>query len=243
MARSSLALKWEGVQFGVLADLFQIIKNTEIEQIVSETPTGAYARRLSFLYEWLTGRTLVLPDMGKVKAVPVIDPELQFALAKGSTVPRQKVINNLLGTSAFCPLVRRTPKLARYVAAQLPKRASEISGHTHPDLLASAAAFMLFADSKASFAVEGEHPPSPRIARWGQPLPRPARCNSREERERLQSIVIGDARFVPLGLRTEGGFVGERVGQICGVENSMLRPKSRRPGDASRLRRPVVGIS
>jgi hypothetical protein len=31
--------------------------------------------------------------------------------------------------------VRRTPKLDRYVAAQLPKRASEISGHTHPDLL------------------------------------------------------------------------------------------------------------
>jgi hypothetical protein len=33
---------------------------------------------------------------------------------------------------------------------------------------------------------------------------------SREELERLQRIVIGDARFVPLGLRTEGGFVGER---------------------------------
>ena len=51
----------------------------------------------------------------------MIDPELQFALAKGSTVRRQKVINNLPGTSAFCPLVRRTPKLDRYVAAQLPR--------------------------------------------------------------------------------------------------------------------------
>ncbi|MGX8008900.1 Fic family protein [Mesorhizobium sp. ORM8.1] len=31
----------------------------------------------------------------------------------------------------------------------------------------------------------------------------------RAELERLQRIVIGDARFVHLGLRTEGGFVGE----------------------------------
>ena len=31
-----------------------------------------------------------------------------------------------------------------------------------------------------------------------------------EELERLQRIVIGDARFVKLGLRTEGGFVGTR---------------------------------
>ncbi len=85
----TFSLKWEGVQLGVLAALFQIVEDAEIEQIVSETPNGAYARRLWFLYEWLTGRTLALPDMGKVKAVPVIDPELQFALVKGSTVTRQ----------------------------------------------------------------------------------------------------------------------------------------------------------
>ncbi len=206
----TFALKWEGVQLGVLAALFQIVKDVEIGQIVSETPTGAYARRLWFLYEWLTGRTLALPDMGKVRAVPVIDPELQFGLAKGSTVTRQKVINNLPGTSAFCPLVRRTPKLDRYVASQLPKRASEISGHTHPDLLARAAAFLLLADSKASFAIEGEHPPARRIARWGEAIAEAGQVQlSREELERLQRIVIGDARFVPLGLRTEGGFVGE----------------------------------
>ena len=32
---------------------------------------------------------------------------------------------------------------------------------------------------------------------------------SRTELERLQRIVIGDSRFVPLGLRAEGGFVGD----------------------------------
>ena len=32
----------------------------------------------------------------------------------------------------------------------------------------------------------------------------------REELERVQRIVIGDARFVPLGLKAEGEFVAER---------------------------------
>jgi hypothetical protein len=109
----------------------------------------------------------------------VIDPELQVPIAKGSMLTRQKVINNLPGTSAFCPLVRRTPTLNRYVAAQLRKRAGDISSHTHPDLLARAAAFMMLADSKASFAIEGEIlqlsaspdgvKPSPRLARFNSP--------------------------------------------------------------------------
>jgi hypothetical protein len=34
---------------------------------------------------------------------------------------------------------------------------------------------------------------------------------SRAELERLQRIVIGDTRFVRLGLRKEGGFVGYRA--------------------------------
>ncbi|HEV8130228.1 MAG TPA: Fic family protein [Acidobacteriota bacterium] len=204
------ALKWEGVELGILAALFRSIKAEEIAQLVAETPTGAYARRLWFLYEWLTGRELQTEKLGKVKAVPVVDPELQFALSNGPIVSRQKVINNLPGTAKFCPLVRRTPRLEEYARAQLARRAREISGHTHPDILARAAAFLLLSDSKASFQIEGEHPPAQRIARWAQAIAEAGQIQlSRVELERLQQIVIGDARFVHLGLREHGGFVGD----------------------------------
>jgi hypothetical protein len=49
----TFALKWEGAQLGVLAALFEVIEDAEIEQIVSETPTGAYARRLWFFTKGL----------------------------------------------------------------------------------------------------------------------------------------------------------------------------------------------
>jgi hypothetical protein len=203
------ALKWEGVQLGVLAALFRAVAAEAIAAIIRTTPTGAYARRLWFLYEWLTGQTLPLPALGKVRAVPVVDPELQFALADGTMVARQKVINNLPGTAAFCPMVHRTEKLDEYTRQDLSGRARDVVGSTHPDVIARAAAFLLLSDSKASFTIEGERPPAQRVARWGQAIGEAGSIAlTVAELERLQQVVVGDTRFVRLGVRTEGGFIG-----------------------------------
>jgi hypothetical protein len=96
----TFAIKREGVQLGVLAALFRTVGGQAIADLVSETPTGAFSRRIWFLYEWLTGHQLNLPPLGKVKAIPVIDPELQYGLTNGVSVSRQKIINNLPGTAA-----------------------------------------------------------------------------------------------------------------------------------------------
>jgi hypothetical protein len=203
------ALKWEGVQLGVLAALFRIVGPDDIAAIVQKTPTGAYTRRLWFLYEWLTGRTLPLPAVGKVRAVPVVDPDLQFALMEGVMVSRQKILDNLPGTPAFCPLVSRTERLEGCARQDLSGRARAVAGSTHPDVLARAAAFLLLSDSKASFTIEGERPPAQRVARWGQAIGEAGSVTlSLAELERLQKIVVGDSRFVRLGLRAEGGFIG-----------------------------------
>jgi hypothetical protein len=61
-----------------------------------------------------------------------------------------------------------------------------------------------------SFAIEGERPPQDRIQRWGRAIGEAGRRSIElDELLRLQAIVIGDARFVRLGIREEGGFVGE----------------------------------
>ena len=204
------ALKWEGVNLGVLAALFQIVAADEIAAIVRATPAGAFARRLWYLYEWLTGRILDVPSPGgRLRFVSLVDPELQVALTKGTPSPRHRVIDNLPGTKAFCPMVRRTPELQAVIAKGLDVRAREIIGRTRKDLVARAAAFLLLSDSKSSFAIEGERPSSARTARWAQAIGEAGvRPISVPELERLQRVVIGDARFVKLGLRDEGGFVG-----------------------------------
>lgn len=204
------ALKWEGVELGLLGALFRILDPAVVEGIVRTTPTGIYARRLWFLCEWLTGRQLELADAPAVTAVPVLDPRHHVAPTGGSLSARHRVIDNLPGDSGFCPLVRRTEAIDAFAALDLGARTREAIGSTPADVVSRAAAFLLLSDSRASFALEGESPPADRTARWGRAIAEAGRRDlSVEELVRLQRIVIGDARFVELGLRTEGGFVGE----------------------------------
>ncbi|MXX56522.1 MAG: cell filamentation protein Fic [Gemmatimonadetes bacterium] len=210
-AQLEFALKWEGVNLGVLSALFKTLDRTKIERIVRDKPTGGYARRVWFLYEWLTNTRLDLADAGKVTAVPVLDPARQFALEVGHLSRRHRVRDNLPGTREFCPLVWRTQALEHQIEMNLREKALRVIGRAHPDIVRRAAAFLLLADSKASFGIEGERPSQDRAMRWGQAIGEAGvRGLEVDELEELQEIVIGDARFVALGLRSEGGWIGKR---------------------------------
>jgi len=205
------ALKREGVDLSVLHALFQVVEPDVLEDLVCATPTGKYTRRIWFLYEWLTGERLDLQDAGKVRAVPAVDPELQVTLAEGELSSRHRVVDNLPGTPDFCPMVRWTPALRRHAALAWDQRARQVLGRTHPDVISRAAAFLLLSDSRSSFQIEGERPPFDRVERWGRAIGEAGEVElSLTELERLQRVVIGESRFVTLGLREEGGFVGER---------------------------------
>lgn len=205
------AVKWEGISLAVLRALFRRVGPTDIVRMVRDKPTGKYTRRIWFLYEWLMDERLDLPDAGKVKAVPVVDPELQFAPEIGPLSRRHRVRNNLPGTRRFCPMVRRTPELDRYARMRLDAEARRIVGRTHPEIVRRAAQILHYDDSKASFEIEGEHARQDRRLRWAWATANASRRDlTVNELGRLQMIVIGDARFVQLGLRTEGGWIGER---------------------------------
>lgn len=205
----TFALKYEGLDLAVLKRLFEAAGPGRIEQLVRDAPTGSYVRRIWFLYEWLTGARLDLPDAAGGRYVDALDPELQWGV-EGETSPRHRVRNNLPGTPAFCPLAFRTEALERFLALDLAARAEDVVAAVPRDLLARTAAFLLLKDSRSSYAIEGEHPPQDRIQRWGRAIAEAGRQPlDPDELLRLQRIVIGDARFVRLGFREEGGFVGD----------------------------------
>ncbi|TGQ32744.1 Fic family protein [Mesorhizobium sp. M00.F.Ca.ET.216.01.1.1] len=205
----TFALKYEGLDLAVLKRLFHATGPAPIEALVRESPTGSYARRIWFLYEWLAKSRLDLPDASAGRYARVVDPDLQWA-AQEQTAPRYRVKDNLPGTPDFCPLVFRTKALEEFIDLDLPQRAQAIVADVPRDLLARTAAFLLLKDSRSSYAIEGERPPQDRIQRWGRAIGEAGRRPiDRDELLRLQRIVLGDARFVKLGFRQEGGFVGE----------------------------------
>ncbi|MGY4404319.1 hypothetical protein ACVIYL_005122 [Bradyrhizobium sp. USDA 3315] len=205
----TFALKYEGLDLALLKRLFLAVKDEDVAEIVRQKPTGIYTRRIWFLYEWLLGHELRLPAADKVSYVDAVDTDIQFAGAPQSSA-RHRVRNNLPGTPEFCPLVFKTSALNEFIAQDWKDRARAVVSQVPKDLLARTAAFLLLKDSKSSYVIEGESPPQDRIQRWGRAIGEAGRAPlDEQEFHRLQRLLIGDERFVKLGFRKDGGFVGE----------------------------------
>lgn len=100
----------------------------------------------------------------------MVDPDLQVASEEGETSSRHRVVNNLPGSRAFCPLVRWTPELRAHTGRRWDERARELIGRTHRDVASRTAAFLLLSDSRSSFQIEGERPAQDRVERWGRAI-------------------------------------------------------------------------
>jgi len=145
-----------------------------------------------------------------VAAVDLLDPKAYFT-GKPRLSKRHRVRDNLLGTGRFSPVIRRTPALEQMLAIDLAARARDTVGRTGGHLIARAASFMLQADSRASFQIEGERPARNRLERWGRAVLQAGRNRlTLDEIIRLHGVLVEDTRFVRVGLRTDGVFVGQR---------------------------------
>jgi Fic family protein len=203
------ALKYEGVHLLVFKKIFKKLTTEGVLEILRIEPTGIYSRKIWFLYEWLMNETLDIPDLTIKKAIPLIDEKLQFAIP-GISSPRHRIINNLPGTISYCPLIRKSEKLENYISENYSEKKQAYLSGLRKDVLQRASAFLLLKDSKASFTIEGESPKSKRAARWGQAIGQAGTKNlSKEEFIRLQQTVIENDRFIEMGFREKGGFIGE----------------------------------
>ncbi len=206
----SFALRHENIDLLILKRAFEAIDEKALVDFIKSAPTGVETRRTWFFYEMLLGKELALEDAAMVRAVDALDPKSYFT-SKGRLSRRHRVRDNLLGAGGYVPVLRRTEKLEAFLNRNLAEKAAETIGRTGRHLVARAASFLLLADSRASFEIEGERPPHGRLERWGRAVLQAGKNElSLEELVRLHSVVIEDTRFTHAGLRFDGVFLGER---------------------------------
>jgi Fic family protein len=209
-AHITFALKYEGINLLFFKKLFERIDKDVIEKMVVKEPLSQYSRKIWFLCEWLTQKLLDISDLKEGNYVPLVDDKLQYARSEGINSNRHRILNNLPGTVDFCPMITKTEMLEEYIKEDLSERTTKVIKDIHRDILLRTSAFLLLKDSKASFNIEGEVPSHTRANRWGKVIGQAgSKPLSVDELVRLQQIVIENSRFVEMGLRTEGGFVGE----------------------------------
>lgn len=208
LAHLVFALKYEGIDLLIIKEFFTFSDDSSVKTFIMNEPTGKYSRQIWFLYEWLLNKKLDIPDLKRGTYAEIVDSKLQYpGPVRNST--RHRVKNNLPGTVEFCPMIRKTKPLEKYISTNLPEKLSQNLFDKNKDLIHRTAAFLLLKDSKASFSIEGEHPPSIKARNWGVAIGAAGKTTiSIAEIERLQKIIIGKKPLEDMGIRNEEGFIG-----------------------------------
>ena len=203
------ALKHEGVDLRVLSRLFACDVREELCTWISARPAGLYTRRAWFLYEWLTGQLLPLTEPYGLQYQPALDPTM-YVTARPSRSARHKIDDNMPGLPGYCPLIRRTERLAPERLQGLADAAAAAIARADPGVLRRAVGYMLLNESKGSFGIEGETPPKDRLERWGRLIAEAKDIDlSLDMFERLhRSLFEKQSKFTRYSYRTDNGFVG-----------------------------------
>ena len=216
------ALRYEPLDLAIFHAALVRLGRDALTSWVRAEPTGAYSRRLWFFYETLTGDILELPPVRTGNYVDALDPALHF-VASPVNSPRHRVRDNLIGTVALCPTIRRTRKLEAMIAQNLNQTITHLTRQYSPDTLARAVNFLYTKETRSSFAIEGEVPSRNREERFLQALHSLADFNPTDKAAliALQGHIV-EPRYAAHDYRNFQNFVGvttrrfgENVHFIC----------------------------
>ncbi|WP_434601762.1 Fic family protein [Pseudomonas sp. Z4-7] len=211
-------LRHEVPHLEFLTRLFEKTGPVFVQDWVTVEPTGQYARRAAFLYEWLTGDALVVPERLGGNYVDAIDEAKLVSASRDQVVKvqRWRVNDNLPGTREFCPCVVKTEAVMRAVELDVPRLFVELTDEFGEDLLMRSAVWMTLRESKASFAIEGEADRVGRVQRFADVMARRTGQGavplSNAALAELQQEILGDRTTIThFGVRQSPVFVGETV--------------------------------
>ena len=206
------ALKYDGVSLSSLKIIFDAAAETEIVDYIKSKPTGKYARRIWFFYEFLTGRKLPIEDLPNGNYLEALEPDIYYTLSQGRKSRRHRIINNLLGTREFCPIVRKTEKLRRMEQVNFRDRCERIIESYPPQLLRRALSYLYNKETKSSFEIENIKPDASRTEKFISSLEMGRRQDfcDRELLIDLQNRIV-DPRFINEDYRTTQNYVGQTI--------------------------------
>jgi hypothetical protein len=206
------ALKYDGTNLAILAGLFEVVSKKELIDYIKSKPTGKYARRLWFMYEFLTESTLPLEDLKQSNYVDLIDSEKYFTVSPARKVQRHRINDNLLGDNRFCPTIRRTDTLQAFQEIDFTEKCKHVVSAYTPELIKRALGYLYSKETKSSFEIENITPNSNRTERFITMLELAEKKDLCEKTHliELQNRIV-DPRFREFGYRDIQNYVGESV--------------------------------
>lgn len=209
LKQMEFALKHEGLNLAIIKQTFLKIKRQPVIAHIKSSPTGKYTRKIWFLYEFLLNEQLPIKDIEQASYIPLLDSTLYYCGTPRKS-QRHRVLNNLLGSAHFSPLIRKSTRLNQFEAKHLKQLAEELTKKYDPKVLTRAVRYLFAKETIASWEIEREKPDKSRIAKFVTLLQQDYSRNdlSKHFLIMIQKEIV-DSRFALEDYRTFQNYVGE----------------------------------
>ncbi len=208
-------LKHEVPHLEMLARLFEKVSAADLVAWIEDEPTGQYARRTGFLFEWLTGKSLAI-DSARIGGsyIEALDSEQLVVATATVQDKRWRVTDNMPGTPYFCPMIRRTPEVVVQMAFDCRSHILELEKEFGQAALVRSAVWLSIRESRASFQIEGEADKMDRISRFADVIDRRTGTGplplDTVSLASLQREILGPSHSIErFGIRSSPVFIGQ----------------------------------
>lgn len=216
LAHVEFVLKYDHLHLELLRDLFRRLPQQEVAAWVASQPTGKWARRVGYLYEFLTGHDLDPKALGVGgNYAPLLEARRYVVAAKPVKVRAWRIEDNLLGNRAFCPVVRFTTTVQEANQIDVTGRLDELASRYPPDIFRRAVGYLYEKETRSSYGIEREEPTPDREARFVAALHDAGKVSQDEALSlprlvSLQNLIV-DPRYAQSAYRTDQNYVGETL--------------------------------
>jgi Fic family protein len=214
------AIKHEGMRLHLLAAALRRIPPAELVEHIRAAPNSVYGRKLGHLWEGWHGQRLPGLDETGVAAAyaPLFDPDTHI-VGESRRDARWRIDFNGLGDWAFCPVVYKSPSLAKLLDKGILDQVQAFAQHIGESMLERALSWAYLSETEGSFAIEGETPAHDKATLFAALLKRAhqPRALSEEHLVELQNAVVTNPFDRAVQFRTEQNRLQRDVPGPAGV--------------------------
>ena len=208
------SLKYDDLSLDFLKALFEKLPVDDIVDFIEASPSGKYARKIGFLYEFLTGKQLELTKLITGNYTDLLEGDRYIT---GNTVKngRWRINNNLLGTASFCPIVRKTRILNELLNQNIPQKIEQLKNGFPPDIFRRATNYLYNKETRSSYEIEKEQPSPDRMEKFVALLIKAGTEQTVQLLDeprliQLQNSIV-DPRFAAVAFRDFQNFIGQSL--------------------------------
>jgi len=225
------AIKHEGMNFAIITLVFEHLSKKQITNYVVNQIHGKAQRKIWYLFEFLMRKKLSVTDLSSGNYIDLLDSK-QYYTCNPIKIKRQRINDNLLGFSSYCPFVRRTPALAAFEKKHFDRIAKRLLADYEPLITQRAAAYLYTKETLSSWHIEHEEPTKMRALNFVKLLRKAETLKKLTKKELIQAQhVIVESRFAESDYRTSQNYIAEMVR----IDYSQIHYISPSPKDVPRL--------